>query len=128
MADIPAFLEESIATLQEAFPSYRLLPFGHFGDGNVHYNVCPPAGMTDEDFLASSHDVARIVYDMVERYKGSISAEHGIGRLKRDELSHYRPDIDLDLMRRVKSAFDPLGIMNPGSMFDMSARSGEGVV
>jgi FAD/FMN-containing dehydrogenase len=86
------------------------------GDGNLHYNVSQPVGMEPADFLALYRPMNDAVHDVVRAFNGSISAEHGIGRLKRDELLATEPPVGLDLMRRVKAAFDPAGIMNPGKL------------
>jgi FAD/FMN-containing dehydrogenase len=89
--------------------------FGHVGDGNLHYNAFPPLG-EKPDIGRWTPQVNRVVYDIVQRLGGSISAEHGIGTLKRDELPHYKGALELDLMRAVKRALDPRGIMNPGKV------------
>ena len=98
-----------------AFPGMRLVDFGHLGDGNLHYNVQAPEGVSPAAFLAA-HEAAinRIVYDQVAKHAGSISAEHGIGRLKRDELAARKDPVALGLMRTIKQALDPQGLMNPG--------------
>ena len=100
--------------LQAAFPGIRTVAFGHVGDGNLHYNAFPPGDR--RDFPAWSPQVNRVVYDIVHRLAGSISAEHGIGALKRDELPHYKSALELDLMRAIKKTLDPRGIMNPGKV------------
>jgi len=98
-----------------AFPSVRLVNFGHLGDGNLHYNVQAPAGVDGAAFVRDCEAaVNAIVYDAVSAHAGSISAEHGIGTLKRDELVRRKSPVALSLMRAVKQALDPLGIMNPG--------------
>ncbi|WP_278247659.1 FAD-binding oxidoreductase, partial [Teichococcus deserti] len=98
-------------------PTARLLAFGHVGDGNIHFNLAQPKeGVTAEAFLARSKDVYRAVHDVVAALGGSISAEHGIGQMKRAELAHYAPPAELRLMRAVKQAIDPRGIMNPGKL------------
>jgi FAD/FMN-containing dehydrogenase len=86
------------------------------GDGNLHYNIAPPEGVGHEGFLAHQEAVNRIVHDSVAACQGSISAEHGIGALKRDELTRYKGAVELDMMRAIKAALDPLGIMNPGKI------------
>jgi len=113
---IPDFIARTDTLLQAAFPDCQLVCFGHVGDGNLHYNVAPPAGMAHDDFLANQDAVNRIVHDSVTGFAGSISAEHGIGALKRDELKRYKSDIELNMMRAIKAALDPLGIMNPGKI------------
>ena len=119
VSHIPAFVATTDARLQKHIPGVRLVNFGHLGDGNLHYNVqCPDAeGIADRGkaFLKEhEHQVNQLVYDSVLRYAGSISAEHGIGSLKRDELPHYKSAVALDMMRAVKRALDPTGILNPG--------------
>lgn len=112
---IPDFVAGTDLALQAAFPGVRLINFGHLGDGNLHYNVQAPAGQAAGDFLRDSEAaVNRIVYDAVTAHDGSISAEHGIGTLKRDELSARKPAVALQLMRAIKTALDPAGVMNPG--------------
>ena len=112
---IPAFVEQTDAELQRYRPGIRLVDFGHMGDGNLHYNVQAPAGEDAQHFLAG-HEAAvnRIVYDAVQRFGGSISAEHGIGVLKRDELVQRKGAVELALMRAIKQALDPAGRLNPG--------------
>jgi FAD/FMN-containing dehydrogenase len=102
--------------LQQAYPGCQPVCFGHLGDGNLHYNVAAPGGVSPKEFLLHQETVNRIVHDSVERHDGSISAEHGIGALKRDELVRYKSEIELNLMRAIKAALDPLGIMNPGKI------------
>jgi FAD/FMN-containing dehydrogenase len=112
---IPDFVAGTDPALQAAFPGVRLINFGHLGDGNLHYNVQAPAGMAAAEFLRDHEaDVNRIVYDAVTAHDGSISAEHGIGTLKREELSARKPAVALQLMRAIKAALDPAGVMNPG--------------
>ena len=94
----------------------QVVCFGHLGDGNLHYNVAPPEGIRHDDFLAQQGPINRIVHDSAAAHGGSISAEHGVGALKRDELPRYKSPIELNLMRAVKAALDPLGIMNPGKI------------
>ncbi len=113
---IAAFIESTDAALAAAFADIRMITFGHLGDGNLHYNVSPPPGITDDAFLANEPAIHRIVYDAVVTHGGSISAEHGIGQTKRAELAHYKRPAELALMRAIKQAIDPHGIMNPGKM------------
>jgi FAD/FMN-containing dehydrogenase len=112
---IPHFVERCDALLAERFPGSRLVDFGHLGDGNLHYNVQAPEGVAAEDFLRE-HEAAvnAIVYDEVSAHGGSISAEHGIGQLKREELAQRKNPVALRLMRQIKQALDPRGLMNPG--------------
>jgi FAD/FMN-containing dehydrogenase len=113
---IADFVEATDALLANAWPGVQVVCFGHLGDGNLHYNIAPPDGTPHEAFLAYQGDVNRIVHDSVATFAGSISAEHGIGALKRDELPRYKAQVELDLMRAIKAALDPLGIMNPGKI------------
>jgi FAD/FMN-containing dehydrogenase len=112
---IPAFCTATDAALARAVPGVRLVNFGHLGDGNLHYNVQAPEGQDAAAFLRErEHEVNAIVYDAVAAYGGSISAEHGVGVLKRDELPRYKDATALALMRSIKAALDPAGVMNPG--------------
>ena len=113
---IADFIAVTDAALATAFPGCQLVCFGHLGDGNLHYNVAPPGGMTDRDFLANQDAINRIVHDQVHALGGSISAEHGIGALKKDDLARYKSPLELQLMRAVKQALDPQNIMNPGKI------------
>jgi D-lactate dehydrogenase (cytochrome) len=102
--------------VQAAMPDVRVVPFGHLGDGNVHFNLSQPVGADKQQFLGHWEEMNRIVHDIVVEMNGSISAEHGIGRLKKQELRHYKAPLELDLMRKIKQALDPQGIMNPGNV------------
>ena len=112
---IPAFVSSTDAALCAAFEGVRLINFGHLGDGNLHYNVQAPHGVAPAEFLrANEAAVNAIVYDAVIAHGGSISAEHGIGALKRGELAARKPPVALAMMRAIKAALDPAGLMNPG--------------
>lgn len=113
---IPEFIETAEAQLAGAFPGARLIVFGHLGDGNLHYNLQAPIGEAPDAFLTKAPAVNRIVHDLVAARAGSISAEHGIGQLKRAELTHYKTPLEIELMRAVKSALDPAGLLNPGKV------------
>ncbi len=113
---IAEFLEDASVKVEAAVPGLRVCAFGHLGDGNIHFNLCQPEGGDGAAFEAHMTDLNRIVHDTVVAMRGSISAEHGIGRLRKDELAHYASDVSLDLMRRIKAALDPDGIMNPGKV------------
>ena len=114
---IPAFVAGTDAALARACPGVRLVDFGHLGDGNLHYNVQAPEGVAAADFLARHEQaVNAIVHDAVQAHGGSISAEHGIGALKRDELAQRKSPVALALMRAIKQALDPAGLMNPGRL------------
>jgi FAD/FMN-containing dehydrogenase len=97
-------------------PGIRVFPFGHVGDGNIHFNVTQPVGMTKTEFHGHWEEINRLTHDLVMEMGGSFSAEHGIGQLKRGELARYGDPLDLELMRRIKAALDPDGIMNPGKV------------
>jgi len=116
VSSIPKFMEEADAAVMAAMPGARICAFGHLGDGNIHYNISQPVGADKAAFLARWHEINGIVHAIVLSFNGSISAEHGIGQLKRDELARIRPAIEIDLMRRIKRAFDPANIMNPGKV------------
>jgi FAD/FMN-containing dehydrogenase len=101
--------------LQRKIPGIRLVNFGHLGDGNLHYNVQAPAGTDGPAFLKNHEDeVNTWVFDQVKAFNGSISAEHGIGSLKADKLTHYKDPTALAMMKAIKQALDPQNIMNPG--------------
>lgn len=112
---IPAFLNEADATLTAAWPGVRLVTFGHLGDGNLHYNLSQPAG-DNVAFVGSTGAVNRIVHDIVTTLGGSISAEHGLGQLKREEILRYKSPTEIALMQTIKRSLDPLGLMNPGKV------------
>src|SRR5437773_6020553 len=113
---IPEFLREAHIRLDAAFPGVRYVTFGHLGDGNLHYNLSAPSGVSPIAFIAETTRANRIVYDLVAGLGGSFSAEHGIGQLKREELSRYKPAIEVELMRRIKRALDPADLLNPGKV------------
>ncbi len=113
---VAEFIRVTDAAIARAFPGVRMVCFGHMGDGNLHYNVSPPAGVEHDAFLANQAAISRIVHDSVAHFCGSISAEHGIGQSKRDELTRYKSQLELDVMRSIKAALDPQGIMNPGKV------------
>ncbi|PPE66099.1 FAD-binding oxidoreductase [Caldimonas caldifontis] len=114
---IPAFVASTDAALEAHLPGVRLVDFGHLGDGNLHYNVQAPAGVPGAAFLAEHEaQVNRIVYDAVMAHGGSISAEHGVGMLKREELAQRKSAVALGLMRSIKQALDPHGRFNPGRL------------
>lgn len=113
---IPEFLERADAALEAAYPGIRVVAFGHIGDGNIHYNPAQPVDMPGADFAAQREEVNRIVHDLVVSLNGSISAEHGLGRLRREENKHYKSDVEIALMQKLKQALDPDNILNPGKV------------
>jgi FAD/FMN-containing dehydrogenase len=113
---IPAFMGESDAALRAAFPGSRLVVFGHLGDGNLHYNLSGPEGVDARNFMDNGERANRIVHDLVARHGGSFSAEHGVGQLKRGDLVRYKSPVEVAVMRAIKAALDPAGIMNPGKV------------
>jgi FAD/FMN-containing dehydrogenase len=113
---VPDLIERAAAELERAVPGVRIMPFGHVGDGNIHYNLLQPQDMAGPDFYARRDEVQGIVFDVVEALGGSISAEHGIGRAKRVELARRKSTIELALMRALKASLDPKGILNPGAV------------
>jgi D-lactate dehydrogenase (cytochrome) len=116
VAAVPAFIAEANAAVTRLIPGSRPLPFGHLGDGNIHYNVNQPEGADKAAFVARWDDVNAVVFEVVARYGGSISAEHGIGVMKRDLLPKVKDPVALDLMRTLKRTLDPKGILNPGKV------------
>ncbi|MDE1183800.1 FAD-binding oxidoreductase [Paraburkholderia sp.] len=111
------FIEETDAAIAQFVPGARMVTFGHLGDGNLHYNVQAPEGGDPKAFLKQyQSDINTIVYDNVHRHRGSISAEHGLGQLKVDEAMHYKQAVEVQMMKAVKRAFDPLNLMNPGKV------------
>jgi len=116
VAAIPAFIEEVNAAVTKFIPGCQPLPFGHVGDGNIHYNVTQPAGADKEKFLARWDEVNAVVFAVVKKFGGSISAEHGVGVMKRDILPRYKDPVAIDLMRGLKRLLDPNGILNPGKV------------
>ncbi len=117
VAAVPAFIAEANIAVAKLIPDARPVPFGHLGDGNIHYNVSQPvSGMTTQEFLARWQEVNAVVFKIALRMGGSISAEHGIGVLKRDDLPGVKDKTAIEVMRGIKALFDPLGIMNPGKV------------
>ncbi|WP_331373578.1 FAD-binding oxidoreductase [Sinorhizobium chiapasense] len=121
VSSIPAFMAEADAAVMKAIPGARICAFGHMGDGNIHYNISQPVGADKQAFIDRWREINAIVHGIVLKHGGSISAEHGIGQLKRDELAEIRPAIEIDLMQRIKHAFDPAGIMNPDKVLRSSS-------
>lgn len=117
---VPEFLERALPACMAALPGLRPCPFGHVGDGNIHFNLSQPVGMEKAAFIGMWETFNRIVHDIVSDMDGSIAAEHGIGILKAEELAHYADPVALDLMHRVKAALDPQGLLNPGKVLGVA--------
>ena len=113
---IPAFLIEADALVSSEIPGIRHYTFGHLGDGNIHYNLSQPQDGDEVSFLAKREQINELVHKLTVQYEGSISAEHGIGKLKRDLLARTKDPVELELMRSIKKTLDPMGIMNPGKV------------
>ncbi len=116
LSRVADFIVEASAAVEERLPGIRPVAFGHLGDGNIHFNLSQPMGADREAFLARWDEFNLLVHDIVMKMGGSFSAEHGIGRLKREELMRYKSPVEVALMRRLKAALDPKGIMNPGKV------------
>jgi FAD/FMN-containing dehydrogenase len=116
VSKVPQFIAEGTAACEAALPGLRVVAFGHVGDGNIHFNLCQPVGAEKGAFQARRESFNRLVHDIVDRLGGSISAEHGIGQLKREELTRYKSSVAITLMRNLKRTLDPKGIMNPGKV------------
>jgi FAD/FMN-containing dehydrogenase len=114
---VAEFIARADAELQQAFPGIRIVAFGHMGDGNIHYNISMQDAKRNPAFIAEQEAaVNRLVYETVGELNGSISAEHGVGQLKRDIIRDYKDSVEMELMRTVKQALDPRGLMNPGKV------------
>ena len=121
VARMAAFIEETAPQVEARFPGVRVVAFGHLGDGNVHYHVLAPEGAPRGEWeLGQGKEISRFVHDLVTRWRGSISAEHGIGQLKREELERIGDPVQLHLMRAIKQALDPRGLLNPGKLVPLA--------
>lgn len=115
---VPDFLEDVDQVVGAHYPDFEIIWFGHIGDGNLHLNILKPASLDAESFFSQCHEVSQWVFEIVKKYAGSVSAEHGVGLLKKDYLHVTRDAAEIEAMRAVKKVFDPAGIMNPGKIFD----------
>jgi len=118
VSDVPAFLTEIDALVGKEYPDFEIIWFGHIGDGNLHLNILKPDALPKEQFFERCKHVSRWVFEIVEKFGGSVSAEHGVGMIKKDYLIYTRSETEIDLMRAMKKVFDPNGIMNPGKVID----------
>lgn len=116
ISKVPPFMDDLDKVLSTAYPNWEVVWFGHIGDGNLHINILRPQGMTKEDFVKECRKVDVMVFDAVKKYKGSISAEHGVGLTKKSFLNYTRSEAEIELMRGIKKVFDPDNIMNPGKV------------
>jgi FAD/FMN-containing dehydrogenase len=115
-SSMAAFIARATEAALARMPEARPIAFGHIGDGNVHFNISQPVGGDTQAFLDRWHEINEVVHGIAHELGGSISAEHGIGRLKRAELPRYKSAVEIDLMRRLKTMLDPKNIMNPGKV------------
>jgi len=113
---IPKLIEEGSELVRTLAPEGQVVSYGHMGDGNLHFNVSQRQDAQKTAFLARAAQLESALFDLVERLGGSISAEHGLGQLRREEVLRYKPPIEMELMRRIKAALDPKGLMNPGKV------------
>lgn len=118
ISKIPEFVDEVDALVASAYPNFEIIWFGHIGDGNIHLNILKPADLEVDDFYKECGQVSELVFEIVKRYGGSISAEHGVGLLKKPFLHYSRSDSEIALMQGIKNLFDPNNIMNPGKLVD----------
>ena len=118
VSKVPGFLQEIDAVVTEHYPDFEIIWFGHIGDGNLHLNILKPEDMANEDFFEKCQQVNKWVFEIVERYQGSVSAEHGVGMTKKPYLQYTRSEAEIAYLRGIKKVFDPNGIMNPGKIFD----------
>jgi FAD/FMN-containing dehydrogenase len=123
VAALPQFVQQAADWITRHVPEGRLIAYGHVGDGNLHFNLNQDARVAADAFLARAAQVQRAIHDLVHEFGGSFSAEHGIGQLKVAELERYAPAVELDLMRAIKHAIDPNGIMNPGKVLKASVKT-----
>lgn len=119
VSKVPDFLTEINQVVTDHYPDFEIIWFGHIGDGNLHLNILKPIEMPNEDFFAKCVNVNKWVFNIVEKYNGSVSAEHGVGIVKKDYLQYTRSQEEIALMKGIKLVFDPKGVMNPGKIFDL---------
>ena len=113
---MPDFLDEVNKLVEQRYPDFEIVWYGHIGDGNLHLNILRPVHLSNDDFVAQCGAVSNEVGQLVAKYEGSVSAEHGVGLLKKDYLHYSRSASEISLMRAVKAVFDPNGILNPGKL------------
>ncbi len=118
VSKVPGFLQEIDELVAEQYPDFEIIWFGHIGDGNLHLNILKPEDMAKEDFFEKCQQVNKWVFEIVEKYQGSVSAEHGVGMTKKPYLQYTRSEAEIAYLRGIKQVFDPNGIINPGKIFD----------
>ena len=118
VSKMPAFLKQIDELVNARYPNFEIVWFGHIGDGNVHLNILKPDDLDKDTFYQQCHDVSAEIFELIETFGGSVSAEHGVGMIKKDFLGYSRSEAEIALMRQLKQVFDPAGIMNPGKIFD----------
>ncbi|AWB33888.1 FAD-binding oxidoreductase [Orrella marina] len=116
ISSIPQFVQEADSICADVRPEFTVINFGHIGDGNLHYNVLAPASLGEKSYKQAVEQLNRLIHDLVAQYGGSISAEHGVGQLRRDELKRYKSSVEMDLMMTIKRSLDPNHLMNPGKL------------
>lgn len=117
--DMKAFLQEWEEIFRKKYSAWELFIFGHFGDGNLHVHALKPAGMSPEEFLEQNHAVEKDLYSLVGKYNGSVSAEHGVGIIKKGDIGYTRKPVEVEILKSLKRMFDPLGLLNPGKVIDL---------
>jgi FAD/FMN-containing dehydrogenase len=117
IAKVPEFLSEMDSILKKNYPTFEVVWFGHIGDGNLHINILKPKDMATDVFLRECKKVDELMFEMIEKLQGSVSAEHGVGLTKKPYLAHTRSSAEIGLMKQIKKVFDPDGILNPGKIF-----------
>ena len=113
---VAEFLQRATVAAEEEIPGVRVVPFGHMGDGNIHFNLSQPRGEDRKTFLARTEAIEHVIHDIAVGLDGSFSAEHGVGMLKRGELQRYKSPVEIGMMRAIKRTLDPKGIMNRGKV------------
>ena len=116
VSSVSEFIKKASKLVEKKLPGVRICSFGHAGDGNIHFNLSQPLDADREIFMENWNEINALVHDLTMDMKGSFSAEHGIGRLKRNDMIRYKSEVEMDLMRTLKKAFDPFNIMNPGKI------------
>jgi FAD/FMN-containing dehydrogenase len=118
ISNVPGFLRDTDRVLKQNYPDFEVVWFGHIGDGNMHINICKPANLDKAEFVKKCQNADKLLFDVIKSYGGSVSAEHGVGLVKKPYLTYTRTQEEISLMRGIKKVFDPDGILNPGKIFD----------